>query len=363
MRHDELKHYKYIKRWREGKEWKYQYPTDKPNISKGNSTQRQLIVNRNRWQQINKNNTKQTQVIKNVTRKKKINETKSNIEKGKEILSQLSNKTIGQLEKKIEKGMRVVASKLVKQQYSEYITKKIDERKQNVQKNKEEKLNAPTKEAALLNDKIQIKDPLPGLDLQTSYTTQKQDMALTNPNYDPTNSLYSENCGLCVIAYDLRRRGYDVEAKGNDEGLSNYAMEECYFKPTDEYTLLERLMNEDPNLDTKREIRDNLIKKTVLQETKSDSEYAKSIEKAITSHGDGTRGIIGVSWDQGGGHFMNWEVKNGKVTIIDAQLNATYTVEKLAAYTKNAYCIRTDNVEPSEEVLQYVQNRKKKETK
>lgn len=33
-----------------------------------------------------------------------------------------------------------------------------------------------------------------------------------NPNYDPSGDGYSMNCGTCVPAYLLRRRGFDVEA-------------------------------------------------------------------------------------------------------------------------------------------------------
>lgn len=38
-----------------------------------------------------------------------------------------------------------------------------------------------------------------------------------NPNFTKDKS-YRINCQTCVVAYELRRRGYDVEAKGNDKG-------------------------------------------------------------------------------------------------------------------------------------------------
>lgn len=45
---------------------------------------------------------------------------------------------------------------------------------------------------------------------------------MPNPNYDKnTSDMYSKNCQSCVVAYELRRRGYDVEALGRIIGDEN----------------------------------------------------------------------------------------------------------------------------------------------
>lgn len=39
-----------------------------------------------------------------------------------------------------------------------------------------------------------------------------------NPNRNPAYSEYSENCQRCVVAYELQRRGYNVEAQPTYDG-------------------------------------------------------------------------------------------------------------------------------------------------
>ena len=61
-----------------------------------------------------------------------------------------------------------------------------------------------------LEDKLGIKkgDPM---------SVEAADMQSANPNYSP-GSAYSVNCATCAPAYELRRRGFDVTAKGNVKG-------------------------------------------------------------------------------------------------------------------------------------------------
>lgn len=53
---------------------------------------------------------------------------------------------------------------------------------------------------------------------------ERNDIKAVNPNYDKSTIItdeekraFSENCVNCVIAYDLRKRGYDVIAKSRLE--------------------------------------------------------------------------------------------------------------------------------------------------
>ena len=43
--------------------------------------------------------------------------------------------------------------------------------------------------------------------------SQEQDLAMTNPLYNTGDACYRNNCQRCVVAYEARRRGYDVHAK------------------------------------------------------------------------------------------------------------------------------------------------------
>lgn len=80
-------------------------------------------------------------------------------------------------------------------------------------------------------------NPLPDLTLKTKATILDEDMAAINPSYY-TNDIahYDENCGACTIAYDLRRRGYDVAAVDEDtyhkSGGTVTDLLNCYDDPT-----------------------------------------------------------------------------------------------------------------------------------
>jgi len=41
----------------------------------------------------------------------------------------------------------------------------------------------------------------------------QQDLADTNPNFETGLDGYTLNCANCTVAYEMRRRGFDVEAR------------------------------------------------------------------------------------------------------------------------------------------------------
>ena len=85
---------------------------------------------------------------------------------------------------------------------------------------------------------------------------------------------------------------------------------------------------------------------------------AEAFTKDLESHGEGARGIFTFDWKQGAGHAIAWEVENGKAVYRDCQTNEVININDYMSLAKNASYIRTDNREPSEEVLKYVRNRK-----
>lgn len=164
------------------------------------------------------------------------------------------------------------------------------------------------------------------------------DQHVINDKYDGGSAYYSNNCYSCAIAYDMRRRGFDVEAIPDADGLDVVSIVDCY--------------------------------KSGASLTRTNSQplptgYTKSaMYKDMKSMGDGAHGIFMVTWKQGGGHAMSWEVKNNKVIIRDCQTNRVYSeqfVNRILKYSRvdtsagGVYWLRTDNLELDESVLKYVQ--------
>ena len=61
------------------------------------------------------------------------------------------------------------------------------------------------------DSKNHAEEMLPNLKRKTTETNQNEDMAACNPKY-LKGGVYKNNCISCALAYDMRRRGYDVES-------------------------------------------------------------------------------------------------------------------------------------------------------
>lgn len=133
----------------------------------------------------------------------------------------------------------------------------------------------------------------------------------TNPHYDGSYDAYSSNCQRCVLAYEARRRGYDVTA------LPTY------------YGDL---------LPSGRDYLKALSNPEVVHVGKS----VRRIEAQLKQYGPGSRSIIAVSKASGKGHVFIAENVGGKITYIDPQTNSRYSKLSLASVS-SADVIRIDN--------------------
>ena len=160
--------------------------------------------------------------------------------------------------------------------------------------------------------------------------------------YHYENEAYSSNCSYCTVAYDLRRKGYDVEAM---------PYEDKYYDDAGFLDAYE--MYEDCDLD------DMIL----------DEGYEETIYNALEEMPDGSYGHFLVLWkdvngNPSGGHSMIWEKTNDKVLIRDCQTNKTYTYnEWFNAYLMTGYAyriglLRTDNLTPNDKALRAVRNRR-----
>lgn len=197
--------------------------------------------------------------------------------------------------------------------------------------------------------------------------TADQDMDKINETYSPYNDSTSQNCANCSVAYELRRRGYDVEAKANGgEEDYNGRLDRMY-----DYFENAKILNinEDGTTFAANEkfvrkacskgynwIDELKYKKDVVFDKSSQSYTAASMEKAIKKNNPpGSRGMIDVTWNAGGGHSLIYEVdKKGKVTIRDSQSYDSYSVDEIASQIKLARITRTDDLKLKKKILSAV---------
>ena len=127
---------------------------------------------------------------------------------------------------------------------------------------------------------------------------------------------YTQNCQRCVVAYEMRRRGYDVEADAWDAESRlgyNYNNLKKSFLNYDEYINTQ-------SYDTRPDGSPWANRKQLF----------KAAEKNMLSEGEGARFIVDWNWKKfKSGHTINAEVIDGKLLFIDSQNGHTYDINKL----------------------------------
>lgn len=167
-------------------------------------------------------------------------------------------------------------------------------------------------------------------DLPTIKTNHSiiDDLKSINPRYPtvrPTkwgakDSVWETNCGYCATAFEMRRRGFDVEAVSNGRGMS----------PITPLSLFEGVE----------------IKTTTPKSAIDD------IRKECIKWGEGARGMVSVSWKGGGGHAFSFEhVDNyGLPEFMDPQVNSSNAMSYFSKASSVRF-IRLDNLEPTDKML------------
>lgn len=244
-----------------------------------------------------------------------------------------------------------------KEEEAKALEKKEYEDAQNAERNNvrkaelEEALNMLNKEPTWFKKY----NSLPELNLKNDATTLDEDMALVNPNYQTSEKdKYDQNCAVCTLAYDLRRRGYDIEASSEEvtmaDGKTGLTMKEiaaCY-KGAEIVTMSDI---GDKNPDATGAITDALANEDGIK-------IGEHMDKELLSHGEGARGHAVFVWTKGGSHDIIWEVENGKVVYRDCQTNKKIKLEEYSSLSKDMLYMRTDNLQLTDEAMKYVRNRK-----
>lgn len=196
--------------------------------------------------------------------------------------------------------------------------------------------------------------------------TKEFDMANVNEEYSPFDDARSYNCAYCTTAYELRQRGYDVQAADFDDDTyyanafgiyswyKNGDMRYIYSGDNDKgiSVSISKCANMSEDYKKSATERNTAILYTVTSSDDDAPYSADSIEKALSKEKN-ARGNFCVYWSMGGGHSMVYETNaKGKVTIRDCQTNDTYTVQDIVDMgVSDVFYMRTDNLELSENIL------------
>ena len=179
--------------------------------------------------------------------------------------------------------------------------------------------------------KNRAEEMLPNLKRKTSVMTPNDDMAACNRQYSK-GGVYKNNCISCALAYDMRRRGYDVEAMPIDTTSTvngSLPVQLGFYKG----------------------------EKLETFEVPNDTDVAaKQFPNRILKYGDGSRGILRIRWKNGDGHAAIWEVSGDTVVIRDPQNNTIVDLSDYLRRAKTFYYFRTDNLKLTDKVTEFVRN-------
>lgn len=169
------------------------------------------------------------------------------------------------------------------------------------------------------------------------------DIKATNPDFPKPGS--TDNCVFCSATYEMRRRGYDVEARKTLEGMSsaNYI---DWFPGVDPVGFTIDDVKKDW-YDIPREDKVDAINDGVKWTTKDDLN---------------ARGFLTFTWaNLNYGHIINWEMKNGETRFIDAQSGSLDVSDCFDLVDPESIRIcRLDNLEPAESITKTLMSRRGK---
>lgn len=183
-------------------------------------------------------------------------------------------------------------------------------------------------------------DKKTGFHKKTKEMTPEEDMERVNPGYKNWDLNTKNNCFLCTMTMELRRRGYDVQAKKATEGYDADELVKDYFKGA-------KPKQQEGSMTDAQIL--NMYNKGVTPYI-SHADKKKMVSNAIAeveSQKDGARGQMTCVWDgTASGHAFAYANEGGKLVIYDSQANKRYEGSKAEAYLKKCSQInvtRLDN--------------------
>lgn len=159
-----------------------------------------------------------------------------------------------------------------------------------------------------------------------------------NPDRTVEYGDYSMNCQRCVIAYELNRRGYNVEAEASSGDNDPMPYNRNWSKAF-----------KDPKFTNVGATTTNAVNKKILKE--------------MQSWGNGSRAIVAVTYNaRGDGHVFNVEYRNGELHYYDAQVGARYKTSTVFNHVKrdSVEIMRSDNLDIGQQVTKMVRKKRAK---
>ena len=142
------------------------------------------------------------------------------------------------------------------------------------------------------------------------------------------------NCRRATMAFEMRRRGYDVVATRttnsngqNAVGLLSTLSPGKKALPTSSYGGTQAILKEQKNALKPRAqtpifdltMNFNAGARKGIELPSNGTNKVQGIFDALVKQPNGSRGELGVAWSMGGGHSMAYEIVNNKPIIFDAQ--------------------------------------------
>lgn len=166
---------------------------------------------------------------------------------------------------------------------------------------------------------------------------KEDDMKIANPGWNNDDAMSQNNCPCTSMAYEMRRRGYEVTARQTDAGLSAEEIQN-FFEDPDVITV---------GFDPSRVIE--------VDGVKHNEGLAEAASIQMSTEEEGSRGVAYVQWlNQSGGHIFNYEIENGEPVIYDAQPGEKHSLRDYAANSSSWTYYRTDNLEPKYDEIRKV---------
>lgn len=164
-------------------------------------------------------------------------------------------------------------------------------------------------------------DKSTGFHKKTTDMTPKEDMERVNPAYKNWDENTKNNCVLCTMSYELRRRGYDVQARKATEGYDENLTK-------DWFTGAKIKQSNGGMSDTEIISNYNYGIPPFIDKEKQSTMISNTI-KEIKSQKDGARGQMCVTWDGTvSAHSVAYANEGGEPVIYDTQANKMYKGEK-----------------------------------
>lgn len=189
-----------------------------------------------------------------------------------------------------------------------------------------------------------------GLPKSPKQYTAEEDMKLVNPSRGSGEADIQNNCGYCTLAYDMRRRGYDVTAKKDANGTDPFELYKNYYKdakpperviPKQYEDMLKKYENARPYMIT-----------TDRDYKKYQKALMNDLQTELLKQGDGARGYLGVRWSgTNSSHSIAYEVSGGKVSVMDAQSGKKKPLESYENIIMSAMYTRLDSATPNYEKI------------